>query len=635
MTDPGWKANWGAILHADPLMGELQCSGLHPVGWDRAGFDDHGWHPVVARSRDRIPIVADPGPPVRVTEELPPLLITSGDDGRVIVDFGQNLAGWIRLGVNGTGGDTIRLRHGEMLGAEGHLYVDNLRTARQTDEYWTSGGHETFEPHFTWHGFRYVEVSGYPGPLAPADITAQVVHSDMEVTGTFECGDPAVNQLHANIGWGLRGNFISVPTDCPQRDERLGWLGDAQIFARTATYLRHVLAFFDKWLDDVVDAQRDSGAFTDFAPHLGVPWCGAPAWGDAGVIVPWTLYKMYGSLRPAARCYHAMGRWMEFISAGNPDHLRSHQLGNSYGDWLAPDRDDTPVELLATAYWAHDARLMGEMAQALGHGDDAFHYRKLADDIAEAFAAAFVGDDGGVVSDTQTAYALALHMDLVPIHLRDRAAGHLVDAIRARDWHLTTGFVGVGYLLPVLSSHGHSEVAYRLLDQETFPSWRYPIRQGATTIWERWDGWTEENGFQSPHMNSFNHYSLGSVGEWLYRFVLGIDQSPDSFGFERVRLRPHPGGSMSWAAGTFHSVRGPIASRWHRDGPTLSLEVSVPPGVRASVHLPTSDPGGARHSDGTGPRAIEPFCGNSRLHEAIFDVGPGTHHVVGQFAGLA
>jgi alpha-L-rhamnosidase len=634
VTDRDWKANWGAILHADPLMGELQCSGLHPVGWDGADFDDDRWPPVVARARDHTLIVPDPGPPVRVTEELPPLLITCDDDGSVIVDFGQNLAGWIRLSVFGTGGDTIRIRHGEMLDAEGHLYVDNLRTARQTDEYWTSGGPETFEPHFTWHGFRYVEVTGYPGTLAPENISAQVVHSEMEETGTFECSDPAVNQLHSNIDWGLRSNFSSVPTDCPQRDERLGWLGDAQIFARTATYLRDVLAFFDKWLDDVMDAQRDSGAFTDFAPHLGVEWSGAPAWGDAGVIVPWTLYKMYGSLRPAGRCYAAMGRWMEYIGAGNPDHLRSRQLGNNYGDWLAPDRDDTPGELLATAYWAHDARLMSEMAQALGHGDDASHYRQLADDIAEAFATAFVDGDGRVVSDSQTAYALALHMNLVPDHLRGRAAGHLVDAIRSRDWHLATGFVGVGYLLPVLSSHGYSEVAYRLLNQETFPSWRYPIRQGATTIWERWDGRTGENGFQSPHMNSFNHYALGSVGEWLYRFVLGIDQPPGSIGFERIQLRPHPGDSMGWATGVFHSAQGPIASRWHRDRRTLTLEVSVPPGATASVHLPSTDPAGARLSDGIGPRAVEQFCGNPHLHEAVFDVGPGTHHLIAQYMTL-
>jgi alpha-L-rhamnosidase len=632
VTDSSWRANWGAILHADPLMGELQCSGLHPDGWDKAGFDGHGWRPVVTRPRDEAALVADPGPPVLVVEVLAPHEITPVEDGRVIVDFGQNLTGWVRIDVESSGGDKIRVRHGEMLDADGHLYVENLRTARQTDEFWTSGGSEIFEPHFTWHGFRYVEVEGYPGTLSPESISARVVHSDIEVTGIFQCSDPVVNQLHSNIDWSLRSNFLSVPTDCPQRDERLGWLGDAQIFVRTAAYLREVLAFFDKWLDDVVDAQRDSGAFTDVAPRLGLDWCGAPAWGDAGVIVPWTLYKMYGTLRPAARCYDAMSRWMEFLVGGNPDHLRSRGLGNDYGDWLAPDGDQTPHELLATAYWAYDATLMSEMAKALGRDADAFHYQQLAADVAEAFATAFVDDDGRVGSETQTGYALALSMDLLPTHLRARAAGYLVEAIRARQWHLSAGFVGIGYLLPALSSNGFSEVAYRLLDQETFPSWRYPIRHGATTIWERWDGWTEAKGFQSPHMNSFNHYSLGAVGEWLYRFVAGIDQPSDAFGFERVRLRPHPGTSMSWAGATFQSVRGPIASRWRRGDGHLTLDVSIPPSVTATVHLPTTDPANAHDGGGLGPIAVGVFCGDDELQEAVFEVGPGNHRMTGEFS---
>jgi alpha-L-rhamnosidase len=633
VTDRSWKANWGAILHADPLMGELLYPGLHPVGWDEAGFDDRRWYPVAARPHDQAAaIVADPGPAIRVTEELTPRSIVPVEDGGFVIDFGQNLTGWIRLVVDGAGGETIRIRHGEMLDTDGRLYVDNLRTARQTDEFWTSGGPEVFEPHFTWHGFRYVEVAGHPGPLTSEDVTACVVHSDIEVTGVFECSDPVVNQLHANIDWSLRGNFLSVPTDCPQRDERLGWLGDAQVFARTATYVRDVLTFFDKWLDDVMDAQLDSGAFTDMAPSLGLPWFGAPAWGDAGVIIPWTLFKMYGSLGPTARCYGAMSRWMEFISAGNPDQLRTRELGNDYGDWLAPDGDATPHELLATAYWAYDATLMSDLATALGREADAAHYHQLAGEIARAFATEFVGDDGEVGTNTQTGYALALFMNLVPSHLRARAADHLVDAISARQWHLSTGFVGVGYLLPVLSGHGYSDVAYRLLDQETLPSWRYPIRQGATTIWERWDGWTEESGFQSPHMNSFNHYSLGSVGEWLYRFVVGIDQPTDHVGFECAQLRPHPGASMSWAGAVFHSRRGPIGSTWRRHRDSLTLDVSIPPNVTASIHVPSTDPAGVRDQRDDGPDAVGEFCGRRGMHEAIFEVGPGTYRYVGEYA---
>jgi len=631
VTDRSWKADWGGVLHADPLMGELHCPGLDPAGWDEAGFDDRRWHSVAVRPVDRVAIVADPGPAIRVTERLGPSSIVTIGDGEFIVDFGQNLTGWIRLAVDGPGGLAVRIRHGEVLDAGGRLYVDNLRTARQTDELWTSGGPEVFEPRFTWHGFRYVEVAGYPGQLTSQDITASVIHSDVAVTGVFECSDGEVNQLHANIDWSLRGNFLSVPTDCPQRDERLGWLGDAQVFARTATYVRDVLAFFDKWLDDVTDAQLASGAFTDVAPSLGLRWCGAPGWGDAGVIVPWTLYKMYGSLRPAARCYGAMTRWMEFISAGNPDRLRSGELGNDYGDWLAPDGDDTPHELLATAYWAYDATLMRDLAAALGHSSDAEHYDRLATEIGRAFAATFVEGDGRVGTGTQTGYALALFMDLVPSHLRNRAADHLVDAIRARQWHLSTGFLGVAYLLPVLSGHGYSDVAYRLLDQETVPSWRYPIRHGATTIWERWDGWTEASGFQSPHMNSFNHYSLGSVGEWLYRFVAGIDQPTGSVGFERGELRPHPGASLSWAGAVLHSIRGPIGSAWWRDRDSLTFDVSIPPNVTAGIHVPSTDPGGVRDQHGDGPRSVGEFCGRRGTREAIFEVGPGAHRFVGEY----
>jgi alpha-L-rhamnosidase len=640
VTDGSWRANWGAILHADPLMGERQYPALHPTGWDRAPFDDRRWFPVVAQSRDATLIVADPGPPVRVTEIVQPRALIPLDDGKVLIDFGQNLTGWLRIAVDGEGGEIIRVRHGEARDEQGALYTENLRSARQTDELWTSGGSEEFEPHFTWHGFRYAEVAGYPGTLAAEDVSAKVIHSDVETTGTFVCSDAEVNQLHANIERSLRGNFVSVPTDCPQRDERLGWLGDAQIFARTATYLRDVLAFFDKWLDDVLDAQMASGAFTDMAPSLGYTWSGAPAWGDAGVIVPWTLYRMYGALRPAARCYDAMTRWMDFIAAGNPNGLRTQDLGNSYGDWLAPGPHDsgaatTPHELLATAYWAHDAALMNEMANALGRDDDARHYEELRRTIAESFADEFIDVDGRVASDTQTAYAVALGMDLVPAHLRDRAAEHLVDAIAARDWHLSTGFVGVGYLLPVLSTNGYTDVAYRLLDQKTMPSWRYPVGQGATTMWERWDGWTKEKGFQSPHMNSFNHYSFGSVGEWLYRFVAGIDQPPGGVGFERVRVRPHPGTSLNWAGATFRSPRGPIVSEWRRDGDMLSLRVSIPPDVSAAVHVPSTDAASVHDHFGRSPDSVTEFCGDHRVDEAVFEVGPGEHRFVGTYVPSA
>jgi alpha-L-rhamnosidase len=627
LTGDQWRARFAAIRHADLLMGERHDLTLEPSGWDLPGYADDDWQPVRARGLDGRPLVADPGPPIRVIEDVVPRSIATDDDGRHIVDFGQNLTGWLRL--RASAGARIRIRHGEMLTADGDLYTENLRTARQTDEFVTGGG--VLEPRFTLHGFRYAEISGYPGDIGQADIVARVVHSDIERAGSFECSLPWLNQLARNIDWGQRGNFISVPTDCPQRDERLGWLGDAQIFARTACYNRDVAAFFGKWLDDVADAQQESGAYSDIAPRLNIGWSGAPAWGDAGVIVPWTLWQMYGDTAILDRHFGAMTAWMDFLERGNPGYLRTRELGNSYNDWLAPGTDLTPPELLATAYWAHDAALMAEIAEVLGRPDDAAGYRALRAKIRAAFAEAFVYGDGRMLSGTQTSYVLGLHMDLVEGSLRDAAARHLVAAIEAASWHLTTGFAGVGYILPVLCSTGHADVAFRLLTQESAPSWRYMVDNGATTIWERWDGWTAERGFQSAWMNSFNHYSLGSVGEWLYRFVLGIDQQPGTAGFGRLLIRPQAGGGLDWARGAYRSVQGPVSTSWERSSGQFALRVSLPPNVTASVRVPSGAPSAVRRDGVAEPSAIAPYPGALGRQEAVFEVGSGVH----EFAGPA
>ena len=629
VTDGEWRARFAAVRHADLLMGERHELALEPHGWDSPGFDPAGWRPARCRDRDGTPLVADPGPPVRVTQEIAPRRIERDAAGRHIADFGQNLTGWLRVAVSGPAAACVRIRHGEVLTPEGSLYTENLRTARQTDEFTTAGGPAIFEPRFTLHGFRYAEISGYPGEPAPGDIVARVVHSNIPATGSFESSADWLNQLFRNIDWGQRGNFISVPTDCPQRDERLGWLGDAQVFARTACYNRDVAAFFAKWLDDVADAQHESGAFPDIAPRLTIPWAGSPAWGDAGVIVPWTLHKMYGDTAILHRHFAAMTAWMDFLERDNPDYLRSHNLGNSYNDWLAPGADETPRELLATAYWAYDAALMGEIAEAVGRPDQAAGYRALRAKIGSAFTDAFVTAGGQIASGTQTAYALGLHMQLIPDEVRAAAASHLVDAIQRAGWCLSTGFVGVGYLLPVLSSTGHDDVAYRLLEQRAAPSWRYMIDQGATTIWERWDGWTQEHGFQSAWMNSFNHYALGSVGEWLYRFVLGIDQDPGQAGFGRLVLRPHPGGVLRSARGSYRSVRGTVSSGWQLDGGQFRFRVEVPPNVTASVRVPSADPALVRDGAGGQPDAIAGFPGVPGAREAVFQVGSGAHEFSG------
>ena len=640
VTDEQWTSSTGAIRHADLLMGERHDLALEPHGWDLPGFEAlhsgasgaGGWRPVQCRERDGTPLAADPGPPTRVTEEIAPRSIATYDGGRHIADFGQNLTGWLRISTHGPAGTRIRIRHGEALAADGSLYTENLRTARQADEFTTGGGAEVLEPRFTLHGFRYAEISGFPGDIGLANVTARVVHSDIPAAGTFESSQPWLDQLFQNIDWGQRGNFISVPTDCPQRDERLGWLGDAQVFARTACYNRDVAAFFAKWLDDVADAQLDSGAFADLAPRLdlrNVRGAGAPGWGDAGVIVPWTVWKMYGDTGILHRHFGAMTAWMDFLERTNPDYLRTRELGNSYNDWLAPGDDDTPPELLATAYWAYDAALMAEIAETTGRADDAAGYRALWSKVRSAFADAFVAADGQVASGTQTAYVLALHMNLVPDELWAAAADRLVAAIRTAGWHLATGYGGVGRLLPVLSSTGHTEVAYRLLEQESIPSWRYMVEAGATTIWERWDGWSAERGFQSPWMNSLNHYAFGSVGEWLYRFLLGIDQAPGTAGFGQLLLRPHPGGSLSWARGTYRSVRGPVSTGWKRSGDRFAYWVELPPNVSATVRVPSSRAAEIRDAAGHPPVSLDSFPGAQDVREAVFHIGSGAHEFSG------
>ena len=506
------------------------------------------------------------------------------------------MVGWARLTVQGPAGTIVQMRFGETLIADGTLYTDNLRAAKATDTFILKGaGVETFEPHFTFHGFRYVEVTGYPGGADLDCIKGCVVHSNTERTATFECSDPLVNQLVRNIDWSQRGNFLSVPTDCPQRDERLGWLGDAQIFVRTAAANRDVVSFFEKWMVDVVDAQSTEGGFSDVAPRLVDPSDGAPAWGDAGIIVPWTIFQVYGDIGILERNYAAMAAWINYLDSANPDHLWTNRRNNDFGDWLSIDAD-TDKELLASAYFAYDASLMARIAHVLGRAEDSIKYEELFNQIKSAFQNAFLSEDGRLKGHTQTAYVLALHFNLLPEAMRRIAAKHLVDDINSRNGHLSTGFVGVGYLCPVLSDMGHSDIAYTLLLNNTFPSWGYSIKHGATSIWERWDGWTETAGFQDVGMNSFNHYSLGSVGEWMQRYVAGIDTPRDAPGFSQIQIRPHPDSRLSFVRASFASIRGLIKSEWHIDGGTFTLNVTIPANTTASVILPD----GQVHQVGSG-----------------------------------
>ncbi|WP_169512941.1 alpha-L-rhamnosidase [Actinopolymorpha alba] len=591
VTDERWRESAGPLRYSDLLMGDYFDARARLDGWSEPGYDDAGWLPVAVVDHDTSRLRSQRLEPVRVTTELRPRAIWPEPDGTTMVDLGQNLVGKVRLTVrDAPRGTRIELRHAEMLTPEGDLYLENLRRVEATDVYVAGGAPvETYEPTFTFHGFRYVRIEGYLGTLTMDDITGLVMHSDLPWTGSFSCDDDQINQLAANISWGQRGNFLSVPTDCPQRDERLGWLADAQVFLPTAARSADVAAFFASWLEDVVFAQDDDGAFPDVAPKVCTLREGAPAWGDGGVIIPWTLYQLYGEVRILRRCFPAMVRWVEHIRRHNPDLLWRTRMGRNYGDWLQVGAE-TPRDVLATAYFAHSADLVARTARVLGETDQVDYHAALAADIRAAFVQEFVDSEGRIHGDTQTGYLLALEFGLLPTELEPAAARQLAANVEAHDHHLTTGFIGVSLLCPVLARIGRSDLAHALLAQDTFPSWLFSVRHGATTIWERWDGWTPEQGFQSPMMNSFNHYSLGAVGDWLYGGVAGIERAPDSVAYSALVIRPDPGPSLTSAGAEQETPRGLVASRWWRADNAFTLEVVVPPGVTATVHVPTQQP---------------------------------------------
>ena len=628
LSDETWQGTTGPILYSDLLMGEMYDARRELVSWDQAGSANISWSAVTCYNHGAVLLVADQAQSIQVTETFSPQTVSERTPGCYVFDMGQNMVGWVRLRVQGEAGTYVQLRFAEILNPDGTLYTENLRSAKQTDTYILKGGTvEVFEPHFTFHGFRYIEVTGYPGTPTLGALTGCVVHSATPQTGTFECSSAMVNQLQRNIVWGQRGNFLSVPTDCPQRDERLGWMGDAHIFVHTASYNMDVAAFFTKWMNDVVDAQSPEGAFPDTAPRMVVVADGAPAWGDAGIIVPWTIYQMYGDKRMLEQHYTAMTRWIGYLQHANPDLLWTHVLNNNYGDWLSIDAD-TPKEVLATAYFAYDSLLLSKIASVLGHHEDAEKYKVLFQGIKAAFCRAYVTSDGRISGETQTCYVLALHMHLLPLELRPLAAKHLIEEIEKKGWHLSTGFVGAGYLCPVLTEAGYTDVAYRLLMNETFPSWGYSIKHGATTIWERWDGWTEERGFQDPGMNSFNHYSLGSVGQWLYQYVAGIERDSERPGYQHSIIRPYLGGELTYAKAEYASMYGLIKTYWQRDMDRFTLHVTLPANTTATVYLPTNH---KSHIVESGKR-VEDAEGVVYVQEentwTLFEIGSGEYKFV-------
>jgi alpha-L-rhamnosidase len=580
VTDPTWKGADGPYVEGEFLAGEIYDATREISGWDRPGLSDSAWKPVAVAEKYAGVIESFPGVTVQQTGIVKPVEMTEPKPGAYVFDMGQNFTGIEQLKVRGPKGTRIVVRFAERLNPDGTLYTINLRKARCTDTYILKGdGEEIYQPRFTFRCFQYVEITGYPGKPDKNCLTGIAINSAIPPTGTFECSNPNINKLFSNIQWTQRANYLSVPTDCPQRDERLGWMGDAQAFIHTGTYLTDVGAFFTKWLVDVQDAQDEAGAFPHFAPRAFDPNGASPAWADAGVICPMTIYRVYNDRRVLEKHYPGMVKWVEYCRTHSKDLLRP---ADGFGDWLSINAE-TPKDVLATAFFAHSAKLTAEAAKILGKDDDAKRYGDLFERIKTAFNKAYVKPDARIHGDTQTCYIMALAFDLLPEEQRDKAVGYLVADLQKRG-NLSTGFVGTYLLMPVLSRFGQTPMAYKLFLTDTFPSWLFEIKHGATSIWERWDGWTPEKGFQDPGMNSFAHYAFGAVGQWMFQTVAGIDLAEP--GYRKILLKPEPGKGLDWVKASYHSPQGTISSAWRKEKGQLLLDFVIPANATATTLLP-------------------------------------------------
>ena len=596
-TGDGWKTAGSPILMSELYHGETYDARLELPGWSAAGFDDSGWAAVEIIEQSNDVLIAQENDPVRKLEELKPIALITTPLGETVLDMGQNMVGWLRFSVQGAAGREVAVHHAEVLDQEGNFYTANLRSAKQEIRYvLKGGGKETYEPRFSFQGFRYVRLTGFGDTVSLDDFTGVVLYTDMAATGQFECSDPMINQLQHNIDWGLKGNFLDVPTDCPQRDERLGWTGDAQMFIRTAAYLRNIGPFFTKWCRDLAADQNEEGGVPFVIPQvLDDKSHSSAAWGDAAIICPWTLYLAYGDKRILAEQYGSMQAWVNYIrKQGDNEYLWN--TGFHFGDWLGLDaKPDTYVgatdrDLIATAFYAYCVELMGKIADVLGKADDAEAYKVWHARILEAFNREFVTPAGRLSVPTQTAQVLSLMFGLVDGAAKERAIGKLTELLEESKFHLTTGFVGTPYLNLVLSANGMNDAAYKLLLQQDYPSWLYPITKGATTIWEHWDGIKPDGSFWSADMNSYNHYAYGAIGDWLYRHVAGIDTDEEQAGYKHIRIKPQPGDGLTWADARLESMYGEVRSAWKKqDDGGMTLEAAVPANTTAEIVLPGAE----------------------------------------------
>jgi alpha-L-rhamnosidase len=593
-TDEDWKTTPGPILASDLYQGERYDARLERAGWSTAGYDDSDWDGVSLLDHDLTTLVAPSGPPVRRTQELVPVAITASPSGKTLVDFGQNFAGRVRFTVRGAAGQTITLRHAELL-VDGELYTRPLGLAKATDTYIVRGeGQETWEPRFTFHGFRYVEVTGWPGDLRSENLRGIVCHSDLERIGWFECSDPLVNRLHENVIWGMRSNFLDVPTDCPQRAERLGWTGDIQVFAPTASFLYDTTGFLSSWLADLAAEQQAlGGRVPDVVPFTlqGTLDQAQAGWGDAAVIVPWALYQRFGDLGVLEAQFASMCAWVDFV-AQTVGEERLWNKGFQYGDWLdptappaQPEQARTGSDLVATAYFARSAELVSHIAHLLGKGAEAQKYHALAESVRAAFATAFLTPDGRVSYEAETAYALVLQFGLLVDPAQRKVAGkRLAELVRKAGYHISTGFLGTPLICDALCEAGYEAIAYRLLSQRECPSWLFPVTMGATTIWERWDALRPDGTPNPGQMLSYNHYAFGSIADWLHRTVAGL--APAEPGYRRLRLASRPGGGLTSASARHRTPYGLAAIAWQMVDDHLQVEATIPANTTATVALP-------------------------------------------------
>ncbi|HMG10181.1 MAG TPA: family 78 glycoside hydrolase catalytic domain [Mucilaginibacter sp.] len=593
-SDKSWKVAYGPIRASSFFDGEVYDARKEKTGWTNSTYRDLTWDTVKTDETIKSNLIATAGPTVKKHEKFLPLKVFTTPEGDRVVDFGQNLVGWVQFKLKANTGDTMKLFHAEVLDQKGNFYTKNLRTAKQEITYvFKDDSVATFEPHFTFQGFRFLKVVGYKGPLDSTNLAAYALYSDMAQTGQFSTSNPLINQLQHNIQWGQKGNFIDIPTDCPQRDERMGWTGDAQAFCRTATFNMDVAGFFTKWIKDLSADQHTDGAVPYVVPNvLDSVSAAASGWSDVATIAPWNIYLAYGDKQVLQQQYESMKAWVGYIQLHSRNYL--WDTGNHFGDWLfyaGTNYEDgaalTDKNLIAQAFYAHSTQLLINAAKILGRNDDVQKYTLLLYNIKKAFQSEYVTPNGRMISGTQTSYVLALNFDLLPENLRESAAKRLVHNIEDYDEHITTGFLGTPYICHVLSRFGHTDIAYDLLMKESYPSWLYPVKNGATTIWERWDGIKPDKSFEDPEMNSFNHYAYGAIGDWMYRVIAGINTDESSPGFHKIIIAPHPGGKLTSTQAELETLYGKVKSAWSIDNGIFTLDVIVPPNTTAQIVLPS------------------------------------------------